>query len=262
MKKFFVRFYGLLRMFGFDPRATVTAFRSLPFYYKDLRAIKKQRGSDDTFAFSGNFPQLKERFSDAGKMKGHYFHQDLLVAKRIYKNQPVRHVDIGSRIDGFVAHVSVFREIEILDIRPMESKVNNIKFRQADLMKLPAGMEAYCDSISSLHAIEHFGLGRYGDPIDYDGHLKALDNIHKILKPGGKFYFSSPMGTQRIDFNAHRVFSLPYLLRLFETSYVIEQFSYVDDKGELFENVSFDDQNIKTSFNCHWGCGIFELRKR
>jgi SAM-dependent methyltransferase len=262
MKKSLIRVYGLLRMFGFDPRATINAFKSLPFYYRDLRIIKKQRQGDTTFAFNGNFPQLKERFSDAGNMKGHYFHQDLLVAKRVFENKPERHVDVGSRIDGFVAHVAVFRPIEILDIRPMQSKVKNISFRQADLMKLPEGMESYCDSISSLHAIEHFGLGRYGDPIDYDGHLKALDNIQKILKPGGHFYFSTPMGAQRIDFNAHRVFSLAYLTNLFEKNYVIEQFSYVNDKGDLFENVTVDEQNLKSSFNCYWGCAIFVLRKR
>lgn len=73
-------------------------------------------------------------------------------------------------------------------------------------MELPAGMVNYCDSISSLHAIEHFGLGRYGDPIDYFGYLKALQNIAKIVKTGGTFYFSVPIGPQRIEFNAHRVF--------------------------------------------------------
>ena len=40
-----------------------------------------------------------------------------------------------------------------------------VVFRQADLMNpvslpITAG-EGYCDSLSCLHAIEHFGLGRY-----------------------------------------------------------------------------------------------------
>jgi hypothetical protein len=38
-------------------------------------------------------------------------------------------------------------------------------------MKLHEDMINCCDSISSLHAIEHFGLGRYGDTIDVNGHL-------------------------------------------------------------------------------------------
>jgi len=69
-------------------------------------------------------------------MRGHYFHQDLLIAREIYKNNPVKHIDIGSRIDGFVAHVAVFREIEIFDIRLQENNVKNIIYRQADLMRI------------------------------------------------------------------------------------------------------------------------------
>lgn len=261
MKKFLIRAYSLFRLFGIDPRATVNAFRNLPFYYRDLAELKKQMGKDDSFPFSSTFPKLKERFASAGTMSGHYFHQDLYVARKIFGRRPVKHIDIGSRVDGFVAHVAVFREIEIVDIRAMESKVENILFRQADLMQLPAGMENYCDSLSALHSIEHFGLGRYGDPIDYNGHLKALNNIAKILKPGGTFYFSVPIGPQRIDFNAHRVFSVKYLLDLFRKDYVLKSFSYVNDKGDLITDPEMSPQSIANNFNCYWGCGIFELEK-
>jgi hypothetical protein len=34
--------------------------------------------------------------------------------------------------------------------------------------------DGYCDSLSCLHALEHFGLGRYGDPIDPRGHEKGI----------------------------------------------------------------------------------------
>jgi SAM-dependent methyltransferase len=133
---------------------------------------------------------------------------------------------------------------------------------QADLMDESSNYDNYCDSISCLHAIEHFGLGRYNDPIDADGHLKGLNSIHKILKPGGTFYFSTPIGPQRIEFNAHRVFSLAYLLGKFEKDYELIHFSYVDDAGDLYENQALTPQNIQANFNCHYGCGIFELRKK
>ncbi|HEY1054920.1 MAG TPA: DUF268 domain-containing protein, partial [Emticicia sp.] len=194
--------------------------------------------------------------------KGNYFHQDLLVAQKIYNNNPVRHIDIGSRIDGFVAHVAAFRKIEIFDIRPQESTANNIVFYQADLTQLQDNMRNCTDSISSLHAIEHFGLGRYGDPIDVNGHLKAIDNIHAMLKPNGRFYFSVPIGSQRIEFNEQRVFSIEYLLRILEGKFRIDSFNYVDDNGDLFENAPLSEENIKKNFDCNWyGCGIFELTK-
>jgi 2-polyprenyl-3-methyl-5-hydroxy-6-metoxy-1,4-benzoquinol methylase len=117
------------------------------------------------------------------------------------------------------------------------------------------------DSISTLHVIEHFGLGRYGDPIDYYGHIKAIDNITKMLKTGGKLYFSTPIGPQRIEFNAHRVFSIEYLLNMFKESYTVDSFSFVDDIGDLFENVELEEKTIASNFDCQYGCGIFELTK-
>jgi len=51
----------------------------------------------------------KIAFRKAETASGHYFHQDLLVAGKIFKNNPIKHVDIGSRMDGFIAHVASFR---------------------------------------------------------------------------------------------------------------------------------------------------------
>ncbi len=246
---------------GINLKVFFNFWKVFPSVCKDYRKLKKQKGKSADFIFGNSYIITNDKHTFSGTMSGHYFHQDLLVARRIYENNPKKHVDIGSRQSGFVAHVAVFREIEIFDIRPQENPVRNVVFKQADLTLLPPGMENYCDSISSLHAIEHFGLGRYNDPIDYWGHLKALDNIYKMLQIGGRFYFSTPIGRQRIEFNAHRVFNLSYLLALFKGKFVVEAFSYVDDKGNLHENVTLDEQYVMNNFNCHYGCGIFELKK-
>jgi hypothetical protein len=148
------------------------------------------------------------KYANNGSAKGEYFHQDLLVARRIYDNKPQRHVDVGSRVDGFVAHVASFREITVIDIRPSTGKCHSISFVRQDFMsEIDASLIETCDSASSLHAMEHFGLGRYGDPISYDGHLVGLNNLYKLLKKSGKLYFSAPIGhPQRVEFNDHRVF--------------------------------------------------------
>jgi SAM-dependent methyltransferase len=255
-----VRFY--LKIFGFDTHKLIQALKGISFYRRDLKTLLTQKNHDQLFPISEKFPILDERFTPSGTMSGHYFHQDLLVARKILENKPKRHVDIGSRIDGFVAHVAVFREIEIFDIREQKSQVKNIVFKKADLMKLPEGMINYCDSISALHSIEHFGLGRYGDPIDYFGYLKAIDNITKILERGGKFYFSVPIGPQRIVFNAHRIFSLSYLIEILTKDFTIDSFSYVNDEGNLIENAVLSHENSSVNFNCSYGCGIFELTKK
>lgn len=250
------------RSFGFDIWKFINAMRGVPFYFKDYKELKKQKGDDQTFVVRKNFPILNERFESGGTASGHYFHQDLYVARKVYKNNPVKHVDIGSRVDGFVAHVAVFRKIEIFDIRNIENKVDNLVFKQQDMMQLSDELIGYCDSISSLHAIEHFGLGRYGDPIDYLGYEKALNNITAILKTGGKFYFSVPIGQQRIEFNAQRVFSVQFLLDFFKKDYEIVAFSYVDDEGDFHQNVTLSESKAEDSFGCTFGCGIFELTKK
>lgn len=232
------------------------------FYLDDLKELIRQKGSDTSFPFGKKFPILNERFESSGILSGHYFHQDLLVARKIFENNPGNHLDIGSRTDGFVAHIAVFRKIEVMDIRELDSKVKNIEFTKADLMKLPDNMLNKYDSISTLHVIEHFGLGRYGDPIDYYGHIKAIDNITKMLKTGGKLYFSTPIGPQRIEFNAHRVFSIQYLLNMFKESYTVDSFSFVNDIGDLFENVGLEEKKIASNFDCQYGCGIFEFTKK
>lgn len=250
-----------LRLFGVDLIIFRNAIKGIHFYIGDYKKLKEQKGTDTTFPFGKKFPILGDRFTESGTMKGHYFHQDLLVARKIYEKKPLKHIDIGSRTDGFVAHIAVFRQIEIMDIREQTSKTENIIFRRADLMQLPENMTDAFDSISTLHAIEHFGLGRYGDPIDYSGHLKAIINITTMLKRGGTLYFSVPIGTQRIEFNAHRVFAVKYLLDIFKPDYTLVSFSYVDDNGDLFENVTLSTSDINNNFGCNYGCGIFEIVK-
>jgi SAM-dependent methyltransferase len=244
------------------PKKFIQFLRHAPTLISELNELKRQsHNSSHRIPITRINPYPLEKKQQSGTARGHYFHQDLLVARRIHENNPEKHVDVGSRIDGFVAHVASYREIEVLDIRPLDSTIHNIRFKQADLMSLPPGMTGYCDSLSCLHAIEHFGLGRYGDPIDFEGHVKGLLNLHAILKPGGRLYLSCPIGPQRIEFNAHRVFSLEYLLQLLNGRFSVQNFSFVDDKGDLHENAELAADAIADSFGCNYGCGIFELTK-
>lgn len=255
--------YRVLLMFGFDPRKTFQSIRGLPPFARDwMKLRKQQRATMKRFPLGKLYPCLEDRFAECGSHQGHYFHQDLLVARRIYANKSVRHVDVGSRIDGFVAHVASFRTLEVIDIRPLQGVIPNVTFLQADLMsELPQRLVGYCDSLSCLHALEHFGLGRYGDPVNYDGDLAAFRNLSAILKPRGKFYFSVPIGPQRIEFNAHRVFSISTLLELFAGRFTVDQFSFVDDRSDLHENVSLNENNVENNCGCQFGCGIFEMTK-
>jgi len=255
--------YKLLQEFGIDPRKTLRSFAALPRYIADLRRFKRElNGSAGEFVMDKLHPCLHDMHEEGGTARGQYFHQDLHVARRVFINSPRKHLDVGSRVDGFVAHVASFREIVVADIRTVSARIPNVSFVRADLMKSPPqDLWNFCDSLSCLHAIEHFGLGRYGDPINPGGHLVGLHNLSALLQAGGKFYFSFPIGRQRIEFNAHRVFDLRYMLDSLTRIYQIDQFSYVNDRGDFSENVGLAAADVEENFGCQFGLGLFEMTK-
>jgi Caenorhabditis protein of unknown function, DUF268 len=235
---------------GIDPK-NARLLRYLPRYLLDRAAFIKAGGViTDTHVI------LEDYVQQAGAVSGHYFHQDLLVANFIREANPMRHIDVGSRIDGFVAHVASYREIEVIDIRPLVvTGHSQIKFIQRDLMSLDSSLVGICDSLSCLHALEHFGLGRYGDPIDPRGHIKGFYNLTKMLTQGGTLYISFPIGKSGIYFNAHRVFDSMDIFEWNKGLFELERFDYVDDLGNLHTNAVLPIHGLS------YGCGIYTLKK-
>jgi SAM-dependent methyltransferase len=243
-----------LLMLGIDPRR-FAAIRHLPRYLSQYRQFQSLGGR-----ITHRYPILVDYEDQAGSARGHYFHQDLLIATFVSQNKPIRHIDIGSRIDGFVAHVAAFRPIEVLDVRELkECGHENIKFLRANLMDSVSAKDEIADSISCLHAIEHFGLGRYTDPLDPQGHLKGFQNILRMLKPNGTLYISFPIGRENeIHFNAHRIFHPKDILNwpTGDIQIALQRFDYVDDAGILHKHVDINN-DIETTY----GCGIYTFKK-
>lgn len=258
MKEIIRKTYWLLStQFGFDPRRLVRSFRGIPRYIVGwLRFRKEYKGQLDVF------PCLYDWYEEGGTTKDEYFLQDLHVARRIHLANPVKHVDIGSRIDGFVAHVASFREIEVFDIRPVTSVIPGVLFRQADLMNPSEPLPEYCDSLSCLHALEHFGLGRYGDPIDPHGYAAGLSNMAKILRPSGLFYLSVPIGKERVEFNAHRISDPSMLVRLAAINGLsLKEFAWIGPNRTLIQS-SDAKQDMDKLGKLRYTLGIFTFVKQ
>lgn len=253
----------LIGALGVDPVRGIRAVLATPRFLKDLWTFRRlNRAATAPFPLNRLYPCLCDRRDAGGTARGHYFHQDLLVARKVFLRKPVRHLDVGSRVDGFVAHVASFREIEVVDIRPTASAVVNIRFNCLDLTHcIPEAFRGQYDSVSCLHALEHFGLGRYGDPIDPQGHIKGIDSLSALLSPGGTLYLSVPIGPQRLEFNSARVFSLSYLLGLVERNYRVKDFALVDDSGDLQESVTLTPERVANNYGVWYGCAILELEK-
>jgi hypothetical protein len=238
---------------GFNPRRLIASVRFLPTFFRQICTLYSQLPSviaDFPISF---VPTLSDRYMPGGAAKGHYFHQDLWAARRIYKDQPNLHIDVGSRIDGFVAHLLTFRSVKVLDVRPVTSMVEGLSFEQMDLMA-PLSIKLEADSVSCLHALEHFGLGRYGDPIDLDGWKKGIVNLASLMCSGGRLYLSVPIGEQCIEFNVQRIFSPTTIIDFAQTQRLkLVEFSYIDDAGDFHERKT--PSEAVTEFGC--GCYLF-----
>lgn len=245
-----------LRSCGLDLKRLFASPANLRRFVIDRRHFRARMNRN--FSWGPELPILGEWAESSGSLGG-YFLQDILVARWIYQSSPGKHLDVGSRIDGFIAHLAVFREIEVLDIRPQANPIQNVIFHQFDLMnELTSRWVASTDSLSCLHTIEHFGLGRYGDNIDPEGHLKGIAQLMRLVRPGGIFYLSTPIGPQRVEFNAHRVFAPETMLDWFTEGWRIERCAVIDDEGHLNES---SDTKMLREFRGHLGLGILAARK-
>jgi hypothetical protein len=185
------------------------AVRGAVRFVRDMNTYRSLTGVNSRFPIVCRhcYPILTDWSQQAGITDPHYFYQDLWAARRIHRRSPSAHVDVGSRIDGFIAHLLTFMPVTIVDIRRLDWDVTCLQFEQADATNLKAFADDSLESLSSLSAVEHFGLGRYGDPVHPLAPFQALAAFERVLAPDGFLYLSVPVGKERLEFNAHRIFA-------------------------------------------------------
>jgi hypothetical protein len=261
-KKFFVKIYSFsVTQIGIDPIRLINSIRSISYFVKTYFKFKRQFKGELNFS-----PSLQDRFEESGAINSEYFWQDLMVAKWIFESSPIKHVDVGSRIDGFVAHVASYRQVEVIDVRPINSNIPNVLFKQGNMMDLDflsnenGFGEDYCDSLSCLHTIEHFGLGRYGDPIDPEGYVKGIINMASLIKKGGVFYLSTPIGKERVEFNSNWIFSPNNILKTVTSQGFALEGLYIYNKGGL-KMLEIDQIIFNELEQEYYNLGIFIFRK-
>lgn len=248
--------HRFLSFFGLDAQRLIGNVAGLPGFAKDIVTYTHGSPQAPFRVTAGDlWPILDERKQPAGIVGGAYFHQDLWAARKIFQRHPAQHLDIGSRIDGFIAHLLVFMPVKVIDIRTIESGIQGLQFVSDNATDLAAFEDDSIDSVSSLHAAEHFGLGRYSDPIDPHACFRFMTALQRVLAPGGRLYFSVPVGRERCEFNAHRVFSVRTILETFSPLQLVS-FSLVTDDGCLHENV----QPLNPC-EAEYSCGLFEFTK-
>jgi len=223
--------------------------------YRQFHKDSKQLEQRFDFKWEDRFPCL---YDSTGKtaFDEHYVYHLAWAARVLKKIDPVEHIDIGSHI-YFPAMMSFNYKIKYFEYRPPNIELDNLEVSQADLLKLsfPDGSIA---SMSTMHVLEHIGLGRYGDKLDYDGDIKAINELVRVLKPGGDLMIVVPVGKPKIIFNAHRIYSYEQIIKYFSALTLI-QFALIPDDASSSGLIVNAPQNL--SDNQHYGCGCFWFQK-
>lgn len=215
------------------------------FYTRD-KELYVSLNNRETFKINEKdiYPIVKDKFAQAGTVSS-YFWQDLWAANLIFKNQPKEHYDIGSRIDGFIAHVLSYGiPVKMIDIRSFPIKIDGLTTVIGDATNMEQFEDDSIESLSALCSLEHFGLGRYGDPIDPEACFKCFASIQQKMKIGGKLYVSVPVGKERVQFNAHRIFYATTIIESFDKMRLLE-FSCTAN-GKIEKNVEINKYNDDT----------------
>jgi len=248
--------YYIFSFLLFDPLEKIKIFSALPIFAANLLRYKSL---NKKFSFKFQFKDLwfrtHDRFDAAGVATGHYFHQDLWAARILFNRKVKKHVDVGSRIDGFIGHILPFCQVTYVDIRLIDNELDGFEFRQGSIVEMPFEDNSV-PSLSCLHVIEHIGLGRYGDPVEPDGYLRAAQELVRILQPGGILLLGTPIGRERLCFDAHRVFDPQTVVDIFQPL-VLEEFRVIDDDGSMCS----PDTTFEEAQQFRYGCGLFLFHK-
>ncbi len=243
-------------------RRTYAALRSASAWLRFVHDFRRFRGLS-----AGSAPRFPLRWRDRGAILDertvatafdrHYVYHPAWAARILRRTAPEVHIDISSTLH-FCATVSAFVPVRFYDFRPADLALSGLACDRADLTALPFESGSVA-SLSSMHVVEHVGLGRYGEPLDPEGDLKAIHELARVLAPGGDLLFVVPVGQPRICYNAHRIYSYRQITEAF-CELELHQHALVPDRAEdggLLTGAPeqlFDRQR--------YGCGCFWFRSR
>lgn len=261
--------------------------RYLPFIYKFFKNLKKSISNyiakrRERIEFKRDFDQFMKltSYSETSKNRfkvgwfnrwpimnekaithdfdRHYVFFIAWAVRKVKKINPKLHIDMSSSLH-FCTTLSAFIPVKFYDYRRVDLSLDNLETGAADLTDLKDFEDESVESISCMHVVEHIGLGRYGDPIDPDGDIKAINELKRVLAKNGNLLFVVPMGQAEIRYNAHRLYSYSQIIEYFSDMKLVE-FALIPDEeeqGQLITNASKEMADKQT-----YACGCFWFSKQ
>jgi SAM-dependent methyltransferase len=187
----------------------------------------------------------------------HYLYHTAWASRVLFKIKPKIHYDFASDL-RFVTIISSFVKIVQYNLSIPTIKLSNLEFRSTDLTKMKNIKSNSLKSVSCMHVVEHIGLGRYGDKINPSADKVAINELIRVLAPGGNLLFVTPVGIPKIFFNAHRVYAYEDILRFF-SCLSLKEFSFIGDNG-FYSGLELSPK-INRIANHNYGCGCFWFKK-
>lgn len=222
-------------------------------FRSEFKKFVELAGPNPRFAlrWKDRYPCLYDRDSLTGFDRHYLFHL-AWAARVLAESRPPVHVDISSHLQ-FCATVSAFVPLEFYEYHPPEVEIEGLTVNRADLLALPFE-DISVMSLSCMHVVEHMGLGRYGDALDPDGDVKAMNELKRVLAEQGQLLLVVPVGQPRLQFNAHRIYSYDQILDGFSGLQLTEFALIPDDwrQGGLIRDASREMANDQ-----RYGCGCF-----
>lgn len=211
----------------------------IPFILNDYFKFKKASTNRFKLSLRDAHPQIKDKTMTTG-FDRHYVYHTAWAIRKVRDIKPKKHIDISSSL-YFCTHISGFVPTEFYDYRPAElSGLDGLTSHKGDLMKLPFATDSVT-SISCMHTVEHIGLGRYGDPIDPNGDIKAIEELKRVVARGGSLLFVTPVGKPIIEFNAHRIYSYAQIIEMFTkgpNALKLREFSLIPENEKGLDGTS------------------------
>jgi hypothetical protein len=233
------------------------SYQKIIKYFFDYRRFKKI--SDARFDLVMDWK--KQYYLDDNKaiteFDKHYIYHTAWAARIVKELSPKKHVDISSSL-YFGTILSAFIPVEFYDFRPANLNLDNIISLPGDLMCLPF-LDNSLESLSCMHVVEHIGLGRYGDTIDPNGDLLAIEELKRVVSKGGHLIFVAPVGVPRIKFNTHRIYSYKQIIKYFSGFDLIE-FSIIPDSDVKSDLIRYASPEIVETQK--YACGCFLFKKK
>jgi len=182
-----------------------TMGRTIPVYDKYIDNASEEGRTDITPNFTAaKFQQFLEKVR---RREENYYGQTDSWLYHALTMYPITNKDvciIGSACPWYEAIATVYgaKRITVIEYADIPEYIS------PDLIRYikPHEVNKKFDACISISSFEHDGLGRYGDPINPNGDIEAMQKVKDYIKPNGILYLAVPLGRDAIYWNAHRIY--------------------------------------------------------